>query len=67
MRVEEVIISPKAIFIGHDYLQHAARAWEGKYCLWYHMYLITEEMELKDAIYFAYGDGLSKAERLRRM
>lgn len=57
--MEEVTISPNSVFIGHSYLQHAGPAWRRKYCLRYHMYLILEEMEWKDAIDISYGNGLS--------
>lgn len=48
----------KSSFIGHFYIEHAGGERQGKHCLVYHRYLIPEEVELKNAIVFAYINGL---------
>lgn len=59
MRIKEASIAPYSVFIDHGYLQNGGGEWQGKYGLRYHMYLVAEEVRLKDDIAFAYGNGLS--------
>lgn len=51
------------MFVDHGYVQHAGEKSRRKYCLRYHMYLILEEMPLKDAIEYASSNGLSVAPK----
>lgn len=50
LRMQEFTIPSYAVLISHEDLLHAPGKWIRKYCLWYHMDLILEEVELKDAI-----------------
>lgn len=53
LRMEEVTIPSNLVFNGNDYLQYAGGEWHGKNCLRYHIYLIAEEVQLKDGTAFA--------------
>lgn len=56
--ITEVNIPPDSLFIGHGYVQDDAAAWCGKYCLRYHINLIPQNGQLKDAIAFAFNNTL---------
>lgn len=56
--MEKVTFPPNAVFSIRGYVQHAGREWHGKCCLWYHLYLVREDVQLKDAIAFAYRNKL---------
>lgn len=58
LRMKEASIPPHSVFIDHRYLQHTERKRQGKYFLEHNIYLILEEVELNDAIAFAYDNGL---------
>lgn len=51
----------------YGYMEQDRPDWEGKYCLWYHIYLILETKALEDAIYFAYGNSLWHMKRSQRL
>lgn len=59
LRKEGVTILPYAVFTGHGYLPHVGGKWWGKQCLRNHMYLLLEEVELKEDIAFVNGNDLS--------
>lgn len=52
---EKFEISSTSLFVGHGYVQHAARRWRGERCFRFHSYLLPEYHGLPDAIAFAYG------------
>lgn len=49
---------PNVVVIAKGYSQRLGEEGRGKYCLRYHLYLILEELKLKNAIAFANGTGL---------
>lgn len=53
----EVKSSPISVFVGHRHLQHAASAWRGEHCIWYHSYLIPKSRDLPDAVASVYENG----------
>lgn len=61
--MKEVVILPGAVFIGNGYLQQSSGDCQWKHWLQYHMYLIREEVGLKNAIAVAYGNRLSTAAK----
>ena len=62
LRLRALEIPPLSIFIGHGHLQHAGAEWGGSHCPRYHIYLTPEDLQLPDAIVFAYGDALQAVE-----
>lgn len=53
LRMEEVITPPDSAFIAHGSVQPFGGEWRENYGLQYHIYLIPEEKQLKDANPFA--------------
>lgn len=50
-----ISILPISLFIGNGHLQHARTEWQGNHCLNSHLYFIPDNVQLLDAISFAYG------------
>ena len=58
----EVTIPQFSIFVGHGHLQHAGAAWTGAHSIRYHMYFYPVDLDLPDAILFAYGDSFGVSD-----
>lgn len=54
-RMEEVVLPAECVFFGHGSLNHAGGGWKRNHPLRYHTYVIPEDVEIKDAVAFAYG------------
>lgn len=54
----EVKIPLSSVFVRHKYAQHGGCEWRESHCPWYYMYLISESIDLPDAISFAYRDSI---------
>lgn len=56
LEMDETIIEPNTIFVGHGYLRHVGVGWTGTHCLRYHIYLLFEynviRMNIPDVINF---------------
>ena len=59
--MELINIPPHSVFVGHGHVQHAGAGWTGTENLRYHMYLIPEGHNMKDAVAFAYGWSFRKS------
>ena len=46
--------------MGHGYFQHAGVGWKGNHALRYHMYLIPDDIQMKDYVYYAYNRSFKK-------
>ena len=60
LEMELITIPPQSIFVGHGYVQHAGAGWNGSGCLRYHMYIIPDGSNLRDAISYAFGRSLRR-------
>lgn len=55
MEVERIEIPPLSDFLRHVFLQHGNAGWSRKGPLQYHLYIVLERYDHKDAEAFAYG------------
>lgn len=55
---KEVETPPAFVFVGREYVQHAASEWRGAQCSQYCRNLFSQIHDLPDAIDFLYGDGV---------
>ena len=60
LEMELITIPPQSVFVGHGYVQHAGAGWNGSGCLRYHMYIILDGSNLRDAISYAFGRSLRR-------
>lgn len=64
IRTEEVETTPRRIFIGHSYVQHAGREWRDKNCIQNYNQLNSKNYDLPDPIeVFALGDSTASGSR----
>lgn len=62
LQMEEIMIPPLSMFIGHGYLQHAGAGWRGHHAVRYHTYVAPTSHPLPDAISFAYDWSMSRGD-----
>ena len=58
--LNEITIRPYSVFVGHLYFQHAGVGWRGNHALRYHMYLIPDDIQMKDFVYYSYNRSFRK-------
>lgn len=65
LKLEQVVIFKFSTFVRHRHIQCAGAGWKGARAGWardhslqYHMYLIPQCCDLKDAVAFVHGDCL---------
>lgn len=56
--MDEVVIAPLPVLVCYVYLQHEDPEWNGTHRLRYYVYFISIDVQLKNAVAFAYGDCL---------
>lgn len=64
--MEDVRRPRECVFFGHGNVQHAGGGWEINHWLWYHLYLIPKDVDLKDAVTSAYGDSMQRNVQNKR-
>lgn len=65
LKMTEITIPARSIFIGHGLLQHAGCGWLGFQALRYHMYIIPTGMEMEDSVFYAFGSSLQNSNNRR--
>lgn len=56
IKMKELRLSRKCVLLGHGNVQHVAHVWNKNQWLRYHLYLISENVHLKDAVAFEYDN-----------
>lgn len=64
LHLEEIQIPPNSVLVGHRYLQHDGRGWNGHHGLLYCIYIILNDYNLKNVVAFVHGSSL-QPKRLR--
>ena len=60
--MQELIIPPYSVIVGHCYVHHAGAGWNGSGNLRYHIYLLPSGHNLCDSISFALGWSMKRAD-----
>lgn len=58
LHLDEIRIPPSSVFVDHCYLQQAGSGWNGHHVHQYHIFIIRNDYNSKDAVAFSYGSSL---------
>lgn len=59
-------MSRECVFFGHGNKQNGVGGWKENHGMRYHLYLFSEDVELKFAVAFAYGDSMQRGVQNKR-
>lgn len=54
----EIVIPAFSVFVGHGQIQHAGAEWKGFSSLRYHLYVVPENVNQTDSIFYSYENSL---------
>lgn len=66
VKLDKAILPRRCVSCGHGNVQHDGGGWKDKHVLRYQLYLIPEDMHMKDAVPFLYGDSTQSRMGSRR-
>lgn len=66
IKIKEVMSPRECVLFEHGNRQHTGRKGEGNHGVWYHLRLIREDVDLKNAVTVAYGDSKQRNVQNKR-